>query len=93
MRDDASWRHQRAQGEQLAQNDRLQRLNQVIRVDSRVHPAELPVRCQPLQSACPRSVLAGDYQSHVANLRITGAKAPDLVAILRITGVLSQIHA
>jgi hypothetical protein len=49
MGDDGPGGDQGAQNEQLASNDRFERLNEVIRVHSRIDSAEPPARREPLE--------------------------------------------
>jgi hypothetical protein len=51
MGDDATRRDYRAQGKQFPADDRIQGLDQIIRVDARIDATQLPGRCRPLQAA------------------------------------------
>src|SRR3954451_17371079 len=84
MGDNGTRGDSRAQSKQLAPNDRLQRLNEVIRVDSSVDPAELSSTREPLEPTCFGLIGSGELQRHVAILRVFGDWEAVLVAILHI---------
>jgi hypothetical protein len=84
MGDDGPGCDQGAQSEQLASNYRFERLDKVIRVDSRVNSAELPGRREPLEPTGFALIVSGEPQRHVANLRASEVWEAILVAILHI---------
>src|SRR4051812_5034154 len=90
MGDDGPGGDQGAQSEQLASNDRFERLNEVIRVDSRIDSAELPGRREPLEPTGFALIVSGEPQRHVANLRVSEVWEAILVAILYIKCLLCR---